>query len=375
MFLYEFDAKPMIDIDDIKTTLPSQEDLWENPTLSESGAEKFPTLTFLDAMETVYMEKRLPFGLSDFSISLLVNGIYRNTRKTMMREQNRLSLWTPSATAHPRADHEQLLTEQSWLPTTPMASKWRNSACDCLDVLHWPANSKAAQSSGSEHHTILHLHLARVIILTPTTHIQVLASATTLQNRNREDSEARSRFSSARNHVLQWVIRDRCKARLAIIHCGALYWHVRRYSCDSVLEPYAIFIATLVLWAFSESLQLPEVAEAVSETCEDSPEPSFLHLDRPIDDELVQTFVRVGHKVSAHISKVGNILDASAPSNILREGILLLAGGSRIAPSGASRPLPLPVASRFVWGIEESYSKLLSDLLEGTAENSEASVL
>jgi hypothetical protein len=374
MFLYEFDAKPLIDLDDIKATLPSHEDLWESPSLDDIENGRFSSLSLPEALETIYMEKRLPHGLSEFSISILIMAVYRNTYKIMLREQNRLNSWTPSAVARPRSDHEQPPAELAWLPVTPIASKWRNSACDCLDIIHWPANSKAAQSSGSEHHTILQLHLARVIILTPTTYIQVLANTTALQVRDWENPETRSRFCTARSNVLQWIVRDRSKARLSIIHCGALYWHIRRYSCDSVLEPYAIFIATLVLWAFSASLQLPEVVEAVSESCENTPEPSFLHLDRPIDDELVQTFVRVGHKVSAHMSKVGNILDASAPNNILREGISLLQGGSRITVSGLSKPPPSPASSRFVWGVEESYSKLLSELLDATAEDPGVSV-
>lgn len=231
------------------------------------------------------------------------------------------------------------------------------------DVLHWPANSKVAQLSGSEHHTILHLHLARLIILTPTTQIQVLATgANGSSSSSLQDS---SKYAAARQTVLQWVLRDRYKARLSIVHCGALFWHVRRYSCDSVLEPYAIYMATLVLWAFCVSVELSEGVEASAREAEEEPEPSFLHLDRPLDDELVQTYVRLGHKMSAFISGVGNIQSRGAPPKIIREGISLLSRDAHSKPEEhgvlLSRETPC-----YTWGIEKSFVESLRALLHLT---------
>ncbi|PVI04243.1 hypothetical protein DM02DRAFT_519122 [Periconia macrospinosa] len=363
MFVYEFDAKPLMQIDDIKATLPSHEDLWENPDLMQQGKKFFADVTLLGALETIYMEKRLPPHLGEFSMGLLINAIYRNTIQIMAREQIRLNSWTPTAIAQHRSP--QVAMQQNLSPITSTMSKWRNSACDCLDVLHWPANSKAAQLSGSEHHTILHLHLARLIILTPTTDIQTFATCSISAHSNNLQSSRK--YVTARHHVLQWILRDRFKARLSIVHCGALYWHVRRYSCDSMLEPYAIYMATLVLWAFCVSMRLSEVVEAAAHDNEEEPEPSFLHLDRPLDDELVQTFVRLGHKMSAYISKVGNIQSRDAPAKILQEGISLLVRDSYIAPPRENRPFASSESPRYTWGIEGSFAKSLRDLLQATA--------
>jgi hypothetical protein len=157
---------------------------------------------------------------------------------------------------------------------------------------------------------------------------------------------------------------------LSIIHCGALYWHVRRYSCDSILEPFAIYIATLILWAFCLSMQMPAVVEAVDQDGQEIPEPSFLHLDRPLDDELVQTFVRVGHKVAAFISKVGNIRDQGAPRKVLQEGIFLLSGDAPVsAPGGHEPSVERHSRQSPTWGIEESYVKVLRNLLVTMPEN------
>ncbi|KAH7073795.1 hypothetical protein BKA63DRAFT_40654 [Paraphoma chrysanthemicola] len=371
MFLYEFDAKPMLDLEDVKTLIPSHDEVWEDPSLVAQGKTTFADMTLSDALETIYMEKRLPSHLGEFSSLLLVNAVYRNTRKVLSKEHSLLDSWTPSAVAQHRETRDSLSAQSSWLPTTPTASKWRNSACDCLDVLHWPANSKIAQHLGVEHHTILHLHLARLIILTPTVHIQSLASFTSSANSGCMSNDQRASYSSVRQQVLQWVVRDRYKARLSIIHCGALFWHVRRYSYDSILEPFAIYIATLILWAFCLSMQLPEVVEAVDQDGEEIPEPSFLHLDRPLDDELVQTFVRAGHKVAAFISKVGNIRDPSAPRKVLEEGIVLLSEEARIsAPKGNEPSVEhRPCEESFTWGIEESYIKVLRNLLDALPED------
>lgn len=79
-------------------------------------------------------------------------------------------------------------------------SKWRNSACDCLDLLHWSANSKAALLSGLESHTILHLHLSRLILLTPTAHIQTFASDS---SKRQGAGPGNDRYIAARNMILQ----------------------------------------------------------------------------------------------------------------------------------------------------------------------------
>lgn len=136
------------------------------------------------------------------------------------------------------------------------------------------------------------------------------------------------------------------------------------------MEPFAIYMATLVLWAFCVSVQFvglvavekhashesPSSSRHTAEGSDDLPDPSFIHLDRPLDDELVQTFVRLGHKMSGYITKVGNINDAE-PSKVLNEGIRLL----RRDDEPGSEPC-------FTWGIEGSFIESLERLLRATAE-------
>lgn len=120
-------------------------------------------------------------------------------------------------------------------------------------------------------------------------------------------------------------------------------------------------------------MQLPEVIEAIAQDCGAEPEPRFLHLDRPIDDELVQTFVRSGHRISAYISRIGNISDPGAPIKILQEGINLLAGRPRTTNSestntSSTHSTSSPIQGNFTWGVERSYIVLLRDLLQATGE-------
>jgi hypothetical protein len=317
----------------------------------------------------LYMERRLPPRLGEFSVAILINAIYRNTKQMLVRENMRLSSWTPTALVQPRVDRP--CEDIGWLPASPTASKWRNSACDCLDLLHWSANSKAAQLSGSEHHTILQLHLSRLIILTPTSDIQIFATSSTSLSETTDGNKISPSHAYSRKQVLDWVVRDRFKARLSLVHCGALYWHVRRYSCDSALEPFAIYIATLILWAFCVASNFisqgnlgsiqncEQTPGSIWDESDEDPEPSFLHLDRPLDDELVQTFVRSGHKMSAYVAKVGDIRDLDAPAKILREGICLLGKGSHPISSEPHRQ----DHPGYTWGIELSYATALERLL------------
>lgn len=66
---------------------------------------------------------------------------------------------------------------------------------------------------------------------------------------------------------------------------------------------------------------LSDVSDDESDTM-----PTFVRLDRPNDDEMVQLFVRSGApgRMKAHITGVGDIYSAKAPSKILREGMKLL---------------------------------------------------
>ncbi|KAK1914027.1 hypothetical protein P3342_007273 [Pyrenophora teres f. teres] len=93
-------------------------------------------------------------------------------------------------------------------------------------------------------------------------------------------------------------------------------------------------------------MKVPGAVEAIDPESQDAPDPSFLHLDRPLDDELVQTYVQVGHKMSAYIANVGSLDATDAPTRIAKEGVLLLAKHSSM------------------WGIERSYTRLLT-LLSG----------
>jgi hypothetical protein len=124
-------------------------------------------------------------------------------------------------------------------------------------------------------------------------------------------------------------------------------------------------------------MQLPEVIDAVAQDGDDDPEPRFLHLDRPIDDELVQTFVRAGHKMTAYMSQIGNVLDKGAPIKILREGASLLAKTVRIIDprdpgAGSQRASAVHGETNYMWGIEHSYSAFLQDLVLASTDVDES---
>lgn len=64
----------------------------------------------------------------------------------------------------------------------------------------------------------------------------------------------------------------------------------------------------------------------VNEEDDENREPTFIRLDRPNDDEMVQLFVRKGRPsaMTAHIAGVGNICSSQGPVKILREGRKIL---------------------------------------------------
>ncbi|KAF5557472.1 transcription factor ZMS1 [Fusarium napiforme] len=338
-------------------------------------------VTVLEALHLLYMEKRQPSNLTEFGNIVLIYAVCARTKEAAYQYGTALSRWTPVAHVEPRK--ESVSVTETWPPTLEMVTRWRNSACDAFDILHWKANGKAANAGGTEHPTILHLHLSRLYILTPTKHFQrVAASAVIRQNGSKLQNNME--YSEACNHIQRWANIDQYKARLSIIHAGALLWHVRRYSSNDFIEPHAIYLATLSIWAYSvfntpriESQQQrgDEVSRSVPASgdhesqgsvgnneveSEEEPDPTFIHLDRPCDDEMVQVYIRLGHKMAGHLHRVGNICSPNAPPKILKEGIRMLSHAR---------------AKNKEWGIEVSYVMGLTSLLHGTTaqENGRAS--
>ncbi|KAG9258833.1 uncharacterized protein F5Z01DRAFT_5101 [Emericellopsis atlantica] len=388
---FMFSSEPLLRLVDADGEIPSPRD---------SKALDSAPMTVPTALEILYMEKGLPPNLDDFSTNVIICAIHRRTKETVVHHQSRLSSWTPTARVqHPpqrgtpsdkssrtRDDHVRPGSasrprEETWPPSLPILSKWRNAACDCLDILHWSANSIVARNGGWEHPVVLSLHLSRLMLLTPSRQLQHMASSPPDVGRTRE----------AWGVVAQWALGDQYKARLSVVHAGALLWHMRRCRTGGFLEPFALYMATLVLWAYSSSLQLPITREAwdnggsnlttpPGRDSRDSvdPDPTFLHLDRPLDDELVQTFVKRGSQMAGHLTGVGDIRSKGAASKILRIGVRMLPDGhglqqrldlgrdharARESAAGAG-PSPRATQADRIWGIESVYAERLQRLIQ-----------
>ncbi|ETS81580.1 hypothetical protein PFICI_06582 [Pestalotiopsis fici W106-1] len=394
MIVCEFHCQPLLQLADVMVPLPCSETVWDNQTIDPEVLKSIKSVTVLDALELLYMEKKLVAKMSEFSKLILIYGICRRTKEVCLRSQSQLMNWTPSATIESRTEVYE--RGETWPPSSNLLSQWRNSACDCLDILHWSANSTALAHWGWEHPTLFHLHLSRLLILAPLRHIQTLATPSPSQdviNQTGIDKHAKSR-----EFVLRWYLQDQYKARLSVVHAGALLWHCRRYSTRIFLEPYAIYVATLVLWAYSTALQfcqsrgseLPILdnngSPATSNTPGSNPPTHaysdatdqdltdimsvVVYLDRPIDDELVQTYIRWGAKMTACLSRVGDIASPSAPAKILKEAFRLLS----LERNSEARDYSMNESStsssgELVWGVRSSFAKSLDSLIRATQEH------
>jgi hypothetical protein len=406
---YLADSRPLCTLDDARAPLPCSEALWDAESAGawsklNKGYPIQPSLC--SAVETLYMKKSIGSTFSELSHILLIHALYQKTWDTGKHLKQPLSDWVP--TAKTRGFQSTPSKDTFWLPSYPLCENWRNSACDCLDVLHWHASSLVAKASGLEHTTVLHLHLARVILLTPFQEIHDLASsligrygksntATFFVHDGSYQTQNVAKLPQVRQITWRWLREDQHKARLAMIHAGSVFWHVRRYSTNSFYEPIAIYLASIALWAYgsyktaalgargnstqpktttnggtnpaqrtTDAAHLPgpesadqgsspqpppqspsfpqpqhppeppraaspSVSSTVSSTSDTHP--TFIHLDRPCDDEIVTHFVRQGHAMSGNMSNVGDI--CAAPEKVLKEGAKLLK--SRLMAWGVSR--------------------------------------
>ncbi|CAK7216375.1 hypothetical protein SCUCBS95973_002791 [Sporothrix curviconia] len=362
----------------------------------------------------LFVEKHIKPDLGEFSRIILLHGVYQEIWQVKRYFDRPLSNWVLSGPAVPDDRPAQSTAQSAAVPVstadnpTSSYSSWRNAACDCVDVLHWGANGMIAQLSGSEHTTVFHLHFSRVVLLTPFDEIRTLARYLASLGGYHADSglgplPTRSQGLAAERAVIEWAQQDEHKARLAVLHCGCFFWHIRRYSAMSFYEPVAVFMATLSIWAYSSyasqatnaSRRLenpqgqgqtghehrgesrndngddygddygddnsndngnerrsgtasagtsPRLAherradnKGDSDDDDDSDDdssdervPSFIRLDRPNDDEMVQLFVRSGRPsvMRAYISGIGDICSPKAPVRILKEGGKILSSVS-----------------------------------------------
>lgn len=289
------------------------------------------------AIRRIFQEKETKPDIGEFGRVLLLHGIFHEINQVRFYYQRPLSTWIPNALHPSPAASSPQSVATPWLNETHTFAAWRNAALDCVDVLHWWANGMIALQSGMEHPTVLHLHFSRIVLLVPIEEILLLVTSVADHSTN-DDGDERPRPSTAEvyeaeREVLRWAHRDESKARLAAIHCGCVFWHLRRFSTMAFYESQCILIATLTLWAYSycasrgrtmtaeEAVAAPEPD---SEPNDDDPE--FIWLDRPNDDEMVQYFVRSGRPdvMKAYVSAVGDIYEPGSPAKILKAGLKIL---------------------------------------------------
>lgn len=158
---------------------------------------------------------------------------------------------------------------------------------------------------------------------------------------------------------------------MAVIHSGCVFWHIRRYSRATFYDPLSAFYATLALWAYGlytpkskdfagyaatglpgRSASYQDDAVSVdggldfnsSESNIELPllysrdrDPTFIRLDRPNDDEMVQLFVSSSQtsRMSALVSGVGDICEPEGPALVLKEGRAVLNATSRTWVKGS----------------------------------------
>ena len=358
MWAYQFQRRSILALGDAVIPLPCHEKLW-----NANSAEEWENLSqthgsppsLQSALQELYVDKRLPRERGEFARIVMIHGLFQRAWEVHRYYSNPLSQWEP--TAQKQSSRDVLPSEPVALLALPTYSKWQNSACDCIDILHWQANATIGQASGLEHPTVAFLHLSRIVLLSPIDNIVRYAKAligvhkSTTFDANRDEKV-----------VQRWATQGQYKARLAVIHAGVVFWHIRRYSIDAFYEAPAVAFAALMLWSFgkyaprqnsqhkhrtrvgqSSSNQAPRnESESPTNGSEDSA-CGIILLDRPADDEIVQQFVRRGHTMRTHITGVGDLYGPHGPQRVLLEGCKLLQSLSR-------------------WGVNETWLDILQRL-------------
>ncbi|EHK46851.1 hypothetical protein TRIATDRAFT_163221, partial [Trichoderma atroviride IMI 206040] len=331
-----------------------QESLWQAQSHNDwtglfMKTERNPSLS--EATNELFQAKSVRFNLGEFAHCIILHEVYNEIAKITTYHNRQLASWTPTSESRslfPVSSPESLITGVQKLTIlghsihhSNAISDWRNAALDCVDVLHWAANAKIASLSGAEHPMVLHLHYSRIVLLVPRVALMTIAESVLPVSGNNEasvrTSHSQKAIEAAEHLIREWTQRDSSKARLAVIHGGCVFWHIRRYSRATFYDPLSVFYATLALWAYG--FYTPKKKKLGCDRPESSTQPplrqhvhsgdrdiTFIRLDRPNDDEMVQLFVSSGQhsRMSALVSGVGDICGPEGPALVLKEGRAML---------------------------------------------------
>ncbi|GIZ43831.1 hypothetical protein CKM354_000704400 [Cercospora kikuchii] len=309
----------------------------------------------LESLNSLYIKHRIP-NLADTTQNILLTyAIIARTEEVASTAQQALHDWSPTPAdgdnevgSDVDEGGESVGTKDQWLPANSTYAAWRNSACDCFDLLHWQANSEIHAAKGFEGPAILHLHLARLLMLCPYRDCMSLVSELSRRHASGAENVAATQLTG---NIIKWLTLDDHKGRLSLVHAGAIFWYIRRYSLALHHEPFTIYVATVILWTYG--LYLPQVRSALlaikdsrnrrhnerqqdfslqndshpassEESEDDDLIPNTILIDRPCDDEIIQAFVRKGHAMTAEMSGAGDICTPRGLRRVLEEGIKLL---------------------------------------------------
>lgn len=363
--------------------LPIQEPAWDTPIeelKQYQNLEGRKGITLFSAMRKLYQVRKIDPTLDDFAATIVIYAICNKTQEMGLQSQQRMGRWMPTP-ACGSLTLGGIESASVWLPSDPTYASWRNGALDCLDVLHWQANCLTAKNAGQEAPLVVHLHLSRLLLLTPIRQMRILAENMVAAPAE-TDSGYQDQIHLAVELVKKWLILDQCKVRLAVIHAGSIFWSVRHFGMGSFVEPQSILIASLCLWFYAKHrdvLSQNNIQDAGMEAhhplteqtrehnqtnnhtqdrneddqdddvslCESDTFPEAIIIDRPLDDQLAQHFIRSGDAMTVVLAHVGSLCAPEGPSRVLLEGAKLLNRRERH------------------WGIHTLYHDLLIKLAEG----------
>ncbi|KAK6007706.1 hypothetical protein QM012_004520 [Aureobasidium pullulans] len=314
MWAYQFQVQPRLTLEDGRMPLPCQEVLWETKTaLQWHHIFQFSpsNLTLLSSLQSLQNEKVLQNTMGEFSRIILLHGFYRQSWELEKAE----------------------IQSQPGPQQMSVYAFWRGSIEQSLELLEWSANSMVNAASGMEHPTLLHLHLARIVLFAPFQSICDLAYGMT-----KEDSSMTSaQMTILRRAIRKWVTEDASKARLATLHAGALLRHLHAFHTNSFYEPSAVLLATLTLWTYGSFATTTATGAGTSSQRRYSD--TQLHaisiaIDQPLNPEVARAFIDNGGQMAPTLRGVGNICGTGAPERVLLEGSKLV---SEIGRWGSGR--------------------------------------
>ncbi|KAJ9603153.1 hypothetical protein H2200_012448 [Cladophialophora chaetospira] len=303
------DLTPIIPTELLRVRLPSSEILWRAPTAAawwKSFNEKglYQPLGIKAELAYLYKFKRRREGLGDFSIFLLLMGVFRSALQIRRGFQQGLYHYlsaTDDTTPHDGSNSERTPRP---VPDLSKVMKYLQILCPSDEM----PNHSTLKSA-----IVQHYHTMGILMALDLGELFCYCGFRV----------SRKEVLQCRHRLRKWVLQRDTEARRVVLHAGRLFGYIRQSKLRGYFEGRAFIIACQALWIYGEMADYETITNNEGRQVRNGEsEVQTVRLDQWEEDG--QSWILNGAHLRPYLAGVGCILGKDGVNRLIQEGSRVL---------------------------------------------------